>query len=594
MVDNNPNEINPELQKYINQYFKEYHIKDCLVVLPNNICITADNNPNPFIPGTTDTMPKYIIKHISATPGTEGLCINIVPDSTPSNPLDIPRPDIKSQIPDTDRLHELIGEYMSRLATLVEQSISRESKPAAVWKHRNFLSSISHQIKTPLSAIFSGTKLIKHYTSNEYIDRICEYMNQSCVELTRYMNDIIDFYYLKQGVLILDENRVSISDTLDYVYENYRLQCQDAEIEFEKHIATDVPPIIICDELRLTQILMNLMDNAVKFTSHPDIPDTCETSDEPSNELSTESTPKKISICVGLSSGTEPSGQKIIIQVADNGIGKIDIENQEQYFQPFNQTTRNWLNAPDGIGLGLCLSRDFARKMGGSLAFVPPHKIQSNSAQDSKSKYTTPAEYNTCIELSLPLNQITDKLKHAKKQLAQKVSINDHPQIQPTIPPTEIRPAIPPSEIVIIDDNQTNIELLTLILEQLGYNTVKSFTNSISGQNYITEFATRISHAIIDIRMPRKNGLDLISEIVSGCSNTHFILLTALRHDDVRAQFCAIKQQHPKATISLLFKPIDCGELRKLLSSSAAKPDPTNLATITDEKPGGTQRTSYV
>ena len=107
-----------------------------------------------------------------------------------------------------EQLHELIGEYLSRLAILVEQSSSKEPKPVAIWKHRNFLSSISHQVKTPLSAIFSGTKLIKHYTNNEYIDRICEYMNQSCVELTRYMNDIIDFYYLKQGVLFLDDNQI--------------------------------------------------------------------------------------------------------------------------------------------------------------------------------------------------------------------------------------------------------------------------------------------------------------------------------------------------------------------------------------------------
>jgi signal transduction histidine kinase/ActR/RegA family two-component response regulator len=571
----NPNEINPELRKYINQYFKEYHIKDCLVVLPDNINLIGDNNP--FIPATTTgTASKYIIKHISATHGTDGLCINIArdTDTLTSNSPPASANDTKSQPPDSDRLHELIGEYMSRLATLVEQSISREPKPAAVWKHRNFLSSISHQIKTPLSAIFSGTKLIKHYTNNEYIDRICEYMNQSCVELTRYMNDIIDFYYLKQGVLILDDNRVSISDTLDYVYENYRLQCQDAEIVFEKHIAPEVPQIIICDELRLTQILMNLMDNAVKFTSHPDIPD----------EQTTESTPKKICIRVSISSGTEPSGQKIIIQVADNGIGKIDIANQEQYFQPFNQTTRNWLNAPDGIGLGLCLSRDFARKMGGCLAFIRPSKIQSCAALASK--YTMHTEYNTCIELSLPLTQITDKPKHAKKQPAQKVSINEHPQTQPVISATEI---------VIIDDNQTNIELLTLILEQLGYKNIKSFTNSITGQNYITEFATRVSHAIIDIRMPRKNGLDLISEIASGCSNTHFILLTALRHDDVRTQFSSIKLQHPDMIMSLLFKPVDCGELRKLLSTSP-KNKVINLAVSPSS---GTcsinaKRTSYV
>jgi CheY-like chemotaxis protein len=235
-------------------------------------------------------------------------------------------------------------------------------------------------------------------------------------------------------------------------------------------------------------------------------------------------------------------------------MGQIDLENQENYFQPFNQTTRNWLNAPDGIGLGLCLSRDLARKMGGDLKFVAP--IAFPIANDSP-KSVISIKSKTCIELTLPyVNTLNTTLKKTHPVVSINTESNDEPFSNPKLA----------DELVLIDDNQANLELLTLILEQLGHKNIKSFTNCLIGQKYITDNALNISHAFIDIRMPRKNGFDLISEIASVCTNTHFILLTALRHDDIRDRFTFITSRNPNIKISLLFKPIDCNELKKILT----------------------------
>ena len=547
MASLNP-EIPADLKKYINQCFKEYHIKDCLVVLPANL-----SPDNPLL-AVTDPANRYVIKHISSTPSTEGLCINLIRDTEPSHLSKLPQQDklnedkLNEDKLNDNKLHDLIGEYMSRLATLVEQSTSRESKPAAVWKHRNFLSSISHQVKTPLSAIFSGTKLIKHYTNNEYIDRICEYMNQSCVELTRYMNDIIDFYYLKQGVLVLDDNRVALGETVDYVYENYKMQMQDAGIEFVRQIDTSIPNFIHCDELRFTQILMNLMDNAVKFSCHPAADDTVDVQSD-----------KKIMLHAFKSSANHNAAEKLIIHLADTGIGKIDVDNQEVYFQPFNQTTRNWLSAPDGIGLGLCLSRDFARQMGGDLRFINPAQslLHNKFVIASGDK-----QWQTCIELVLPVSGHKPQgAKHHQKQ----APVIRTPSCTPTPLVTTMTASVT-NQIVLIDDNHTNIELLTLILQQLGYQNIKSFTNSLAGQEYIIHNHAIITHAIIDIRMPRKNGIDLLSELAPQHKHIHFILLTALNHDDIRVVYNQIKTNNPLTRISLLFKPIDCAELKKLIT----------------------------
>lgn len=574
-------EITPELRQYINQYFKEYHIKDCLIILPagNIFCPDCDNKLQlgQNIINTIDTN-KFVIGHVSASPSTEGLTISLVPNSgninkTETNTTNIP-PQNTAHLPYQGNIHELIGDYLSRLATLVEQTSSREPKPAAIWKHKNFLSSISHQIKTPLSAIFSGTKLIKHYTNNEYIDRICEYMNQSCVELTRYMNDIIDFYYLKQGVLVLDDNKVNLADTVSYVHENYRLQLQDSDIKFNSRIDPEVPAIINCDELRLTQILMNLMDNAVKFTNHPSMNDDVHRHNE-HEDIDNLSTKKRIFIHIFTTNTNTSLGtgeKQITIQIADTGIGKIDLENQEIYFQPFNQTTRNWLCAPDGIGLGLCLSRDFARQMGGDLRFINPESVLAPSSSNKGS-----IGYNTCIELILPIGNPLVKYTMSFDKLPcetqtnnqyQNTSINKSVKIMEPNSNTPKHQLHQANQIVLIDDNKTNLELLTLILNQLGYRKqdILTFTNSLEGQKYIIRHSTQISHAIIDIRMPRKNGLELINDIATECSNIHFLLLTALNHTDVRDQYQQIKTKHPRAQISLLFKPIDFKELKKLIN----------------------------
>jgi signal transduction histidine kinase/FixJ family two-component response regulator len=601
-------EITPELRKYINQYFKEYHIKDCLIILPaqNIFCQDCDTKLQlgQNIINTIDTN-KFVIRHVSASPSTEGLTISLVPNSdsanstankTDNNPANI-TPQNTAHLPTREDLHELIGDYLSRLATLVEQTSFREPKPAAIWKHRNFLSSISHQIKTPLSAIFSGTKLIKHYTNNEYIDRICEYMNQSCVELTRYMNDIIDFYYLKQGILVLDDNRVSLADTITYVHENYRLQLQDSEIEFNFRIDPEVPAIINCDELRLTQILMNLMDNAVKFTNHP-------SSIHDNNQVNTQTETidnqpdKQILIHIFTSNTNtaateEAIGQKqITVQIADTGIGKIDLENQEIYFQPFNQTTRNWLCAPDGIGLGLCLSRDFARQMGGELRFINPENVLTPPSATIKGNNIS--SYNTCIELILPIGNSASKYnksigkstteKQPSGQQNQKIGkgVRIMEQVANTNEQQQIKQKTQIQQIVLIDDNQTNLELLTLILIQLGHqkHAIITFTNSLEGQQYIKRHSPQISHAIIDIRMPRKNGLELIDEIATEFADIHFILLTALNHSDVRDRYQQIKTTHPQTQISLLFKPINCGELEKIINLAPSDRATTAAALI--------------
>lgn len=534
--------MDDEIKKYINKYFTEYHIKDCLVVLPSTgldyLKSESRNNQN-----------KFVIHHISK--GADGLQINLN------------KPDIPEQIPynqtpgndqpdDTTDIKYLINYYMQRLVELVEISNSKPNKSnKAIWKHRNFLSSISHQIKTPISAIFSGTKLIKHYTNNdEHIDRILEYMNQSCVELTRYLNDIIDFYYLKQGVLVLEDNKIDIRDTINYVRDIYKLQIQDADIELFIEFDEQIPEIIHGDERRLTQILMNLLDNAVKFTSHPD------------DNISTRDKKIKIKVeCPKNPGNYIPKSDMINISFLDTGLGGIDLDNQNNYFQPFNQTTRNWLNAPDGIGLGLCLSRELATLMHGDLKFIQPTFKSDMGGKNP--------QWTTCIQLQIPIkylngeNIASPKLqhKHSPAKIEQEAKAVNFVLDTKNDENQSIR-----TQIVIIDDNLANTELLKLTLrEQLGYQNIKTFTNSIIGQNYIMQNSQIISHVILDIKMPRKNGLDLLRELLPFLLSTRFILLTALNRDDVIHEFRKINNKFPLANVNLLFKPIDMTKLITLL-----------------------------
>ena len=548
--------IPDDIKEKIKYYFTEYHVKDCILLLPKNLSDTSlcENT--------------YTITHIQHNDTSLG--INIVDhmkNADVDNNIANQGMSVASVASSTeeDKLKDLIAKYISRLSELINQN---KNKSLPSWKHKNFISSISHQIKTPLNAMISGVKLIKHYTNDEFIYRILDYMNQSSADLSRYLSDIIDYYYLKQNNLTFEYQNIELADVLDYIYNLYKIQITEANIKYTLNIHPNVPKFIYSDETRVVQILVNLIGNAVKFTCHP-------------TEYEDEYMCKYIT-CNAAMLDTDNSKLEVVIQ--DSGIGGINLDMQDHYFLPFNQTDQNWLSAPDGIGLGLCLSREIARKLGGDIIFTQP----------------TSSQYITEIRLILPISN--KNIKNDKHVTINETSlINLDCTITPSrhtdsttiynsdngdksgngdkgdngdntniLPKAEKQGKLP-AKIVLIDDNSTNIELLELIIKKFNlHGNIYKFTDSIKAYDYICANHTQITHILIDIKMPRKNGIEIIDDILfkypDTISHTKIIFISALNKTDIEYKMQYLYNKYPTIKFNVLLKPIDIDALETLLS----------------------------
>ncbi len=536
--------LSPEIKAYIEAKFQISNLNDCLVILPKEI---SDINE------LLHYLPDYTIAHINKEPTTGDLTLNIHKE-----PPVIHNPNNKGLAMLPHKHHEnekelksLINTYIDRLKQVVSTA---DSKRKISWTQRHFISNLSHQVKTPLNSIISGVHLIEHYVKDEFVSRILEYMLQSSVELTTYINDIVDFYYMKKNDIDLQLEPVSIAKTLEYTTDLFRQQLIDSQIELNIILDPELPETLLLDDKRFTQVIMNLYSNAVKYTEYA---------------AGNISQSQCILITVDRLNNTLAS-----LTIQDTGTGGIDVDDQDKYFEPFNQiesgesTTAEdgmssqpiWLDAPDGLGLGLCISRYLVSKMGGTLRFIDPPDSQSG--------------FVTAIQLTFPID-INSKLRH---QPNKPVLVNVKPIASPVgkVGSSRVPPCIKRIDFVLIDDNIANLELLELILRDklaldcfVDYN-IATFTDPCAARDHILENSNPNMIVLADIKMPRLNGFSLISHVLDQlnlANRPYFVYITALSALDVTVKVNAITTKYTGCKVDVIYKPINIKTLETTLKT---------------------------
>lgn len=318
-----------------------------------------------------------------------------------------------------------------------------------------FLANMSHELRTPLNAILGFSNILKHQSglpsdSQKHLGTI----HRNGEHLLNLINDVLDLSKIEAGRTLLNDIGINVRRMLEDLTDMMAIHAKEKALTLHVSCDPDVPRFIQGDEIKLRQVLINLMSNAIKFTDQGGI-----------------------QMNVGMESTETPHETiKLSFEIKDTGTGIAENE-MEHLFDPFVQT-QSGQKSRQGTGLGLAISRKYVHLMGGDI------KASSQLGSGTTFKFdilTKPAEH---VETELPINR------------TQRVMA--------------LEPGQPLFRILVVDDHDDNRSLLACILESVGFEVRQSVDVSKAMEICKTWFP----HAIfIDIRMPGMPGYDLVCRL---------------------------------------------------------------------------------
>lgn len=226
-----------------------------------------------------------------------------------------------------------------------ELIIARKQAEAASQAKSDFLSHMSHEIRTPLTGIIGFVELMKTSELNEELAEYVSIVETSANSLLHIVNEILDLSKIESGSLLLIPETTNINDLCKEALDLFAWQANSDSLKMNYKIAPDVPATIMIDKMKIRQIIINLLGNAVKFTDEGEI-----------------------ILKVELVEGPPEPTKVLRFSVSDTGIG-IAEEDQEMIFESFSQVKPKIKSAKrfTGTGLGLTISNKFLKLMGSKL-----------------------------------------------------------------------------------------------------------------------------------------------------------------------------------------------------------------------------------
>lgn len=252
-----------------------------------------------------------------------------------------------------------------------EMERAKETAENANRSKGEFLANMSHEIRTPINAIVGMANLCLKTELNQKQKRYIKVIDSSSQALLGVINDILDFSKIDAGKLTVEEIPFDLQDVLTSLADMFAYRAYDKDLEFIINLPANIPTKLIGDPLRLNQVLVNLISNAIKFTEDGEI-----------------------NVAVNL---LDSSDEDVLlrISVTDTGIG-MDEEQRANLFKEFTQADTSTTRKYGGTGLGLAISRRLILLMGGDIGVT--------SAVEQGSTFY--------IEIKLPVQREQDNTHH--------------------------------------------------------------------------------------------------------------------------------------------------------------------------------------
>jgi len=417
--------------------------------------------------------------------------------------------------------------YLSSLLRDLHR-VTEEAKRANEAKSR-FLASMSHEFRSPLNGIIGMSELLRNMKLNADQRECAEVIHASAHTLLFLVDDVLDISAIEAGKLKRKDADFELPDVLKRVQQMLQPQADAKSLKLSVAADERVPSSLHGDGAYLTQIILNLTHNAIKFTS-------------------TGSVALQVSL---LEEGTE--GARLRFSVRDTGIGIPD-EHKQRIFQAFEQVDSGPSRRFGGTGLGTTIAQTLARLMGGELG------LDDNPGGGSHFWADIPFEVRV-EQAAAP---------HALQAGGGKVVAFDDPFVRHRARVRNLR-------ILVADDQHANRRVLVRILEKAGH-AVLTATN---GDEALDRFeGGGIDLAILDMHMPQVSGIDVIKHLrymQAGTARTPVIVLSA----DATPQ--AAEQARAAGARAFLTKPVAVARLLETIADAVkAQVDPQEAKAVGD------------
>lgn len=333
-------------------------------------------------------------------------------------------------------------------ARLSEEKLKRELAVTATKAKSLFLANMSHELRTPLNAIVGFSDLLHDSNVGDEHKGFARRIDTASKSLLGTISDLLDYSKLEAGQLVVENEPVDVGVLVSNVHSLFEQQAAEAGLTFSTHVNPQVPVYFLGDVLRLTQVLNNLVSNALKFTSQGSVL---------IRVLPATRAPIKTAM---------PTGSRWInFEVRDTGIG-LTQDQQSVLFVPFAQADSSTTRRFGGTGLGLSICKELVERMGGVVT------LRSRPNKGSCFRFSLCLEASVAPpEQQLDSNQVTVDLS--------------------------------PFKVLVVEDNKTNQVLIRAMLKKSGI----AFQIAENGREALRALEqVQVDMVLMDCQMPEMDG----------------------------------------------------------------------------------------